>query len=301
MSRQGGLGRGLDALLPAAADGQGGLRHLRLGEIVPNRRQPRGGFDEQGLEELAHSLRRVGMLQPVLVRSLPDGRYELVAGERRLRAARMAGLEEIPAIVRTTGDGELLTEALVENIHRVDLNPLEEAAALQQLLDDFGLTHEELATRLGKSRPAITNTLRLLSLTPTLQQRIANGTLSPGHARALLSVKDAAVQERLAQRVIAEGLSVRATEELARKAEEAPTPSPAASRSRKGKSTTPPTPSGLEHVAERLGDALATQVRLEGSEERGRIVVEFAGREDLERLLRLLSHGAGEDLTHEQP
>lgn len=305
MSRQGGLGRGLDALLPSAAEGQAGLRQLRLGEIVPNRRQPRGEFDEQGIEELAQSLQRVGMLQPILVRSLPDGRYELIAGERRLRAARVAGLDEVPAIVRTTGDDELLTEALVENIHRIDLNPLEEAAGMQQLLDDFGLTHEELADRLGKSRPAITNTLRLLSLSPAIQQRIASGTLRPGHARALLSVKDAATQERIAQRVVAEGLSVRATEELARRAEETTTGSPGPSSGKKTQGKRSPegetrrSDGVLAHLSERLEDAWGTRVRIDGSVERGRIVVEFSGREDLERLLRLFADGAGEELVEE--
>jgi ParB family transcriptional regulator, chromosome partitioning protein len=224
MSRQGGLGRGLGALLPAAAPGQSGILTLNVTSIVSNRRQPRREFDEGGLAELAASLREVGLLQPVLVRpDAEDGRYELVAGERRYRAAQLAGLDEIPAVVRHTSDDRLLTEALVENIHRTDLTPLEEAAAYQQLLDDFGFTHDELASRLGKSRSAITNSLRLLALPPALQQLVAERVLSAGHARALLALDSAEQQERAGRRVVAEGLSVRATEELVRRLLTTPT------------------------------------------------------------------------------
>ncbi|QBI20007.1 ParB/RepB/Spo0J family partition protein [Egibacter rhizosphaerae] len=313
MSRQGGLGRGLDALIPTATEGRSGLLTLRLGAIVPNRRQPREDFDEQGLEELAQSLRQLGMLQPVLVRPVEDGKYELIAGERRYRAAQIAGLEEIPALVRATDDSDLLTEALVENIHRVDLNPLEEAAGMQQLLDDFGLTHDELADRIGKSRPSITNTLRLLSLGPELQKRVATGALRPGHARALLAIKDENEQERIAQRVVAEGLSVRATEELARKgaagsARTKPDSGDGTGERSGGRGSDEANRRGgsrgrssLPHLEEALSDALATQVRIEGSADRGRIVVDYAGSEDLERLLAILGARTGEELGHEQP
>jgi ParB family transcriptional regulator, chromosome partitioning protein len=296
MTRLGGLGRGLDALIPAAAPGESGLITVRLGQIVANRRQPRGEFEQERLEELAHSLRRVGMLQPVLVRPLLDSKYELIAGERRVRAARLAGFDEIPAIVRQTEDAHLLTEALVENIHRVDLNPLEEAAAYQQLLDDFGLTHEELAERLGRSRPAITNTLRLLQLSPPLQQRVAEGSLRPGHARALLAIENPSHQQLLAQRVVEEGLSVRATEELVRQfTERSPrnqvqrTPTPSASK-----------PNPFRHVEQRLTDVFATKVSVAGDEKRGRIVIDYAGQEDLQRILGILGHGAGANLTRDE-
>lgn len=293
MTRLGGLGRGLDALIPAAAPGESGFTTLRLGAIVANRQQPRGEFEQARLEELAQSLRQVGMLQPVLVRPLEDGKYELIAGERRVRAARLAGMDEVPAIIRQTEDAQLLTEALVENIHRVDLNPLEEAAAYQQLLDDFGLTHDQLAERLGRSRPAITNVLRLLSLPPAIQQRLAEGTLRSGHARALLAVEDVKLQERLANRVVTEGLSVRATEELVRRAIEQPEPETDAG--------TPQVPSRpFRHVEQRLTDALGTKVAVNGDARRGRIVIDYAGEEDLQRLLGVLGRGVGTNLAQEE-
>lgn len=299
MTRQGGLGRGLDALIPAAGPGQSGLTEIRISDIVANRRQPRGDFDADGLEELAHSLRQVGMLQPVLVRPLEDGRFELVAGERRTRAARLAGFEQVPAVVRHTEDAALLTEALVENIHRADLNPLEEAAAYQQLLDDFGLTHDELADRIGRSRPAITNALRLLGLAPALQQRVASGALRPGHARALLGLDDLAAQERAAKRVVAEGLSVRATEELVRRLTEQGGSGSATGRSARREGGAPQ-PRPMFHVERRLTDALSTRVEVAGDVERGKIVIDYAGREDLERLLGILGRGTGEDLLQDQ-
>lgn len=293
MTRLSGLGRGLDALIPAAAPGQSGLAVVPVESVVANPQQPREDFAPEQLEELADSLRRIGMLQPVLVRPLEDGRFELVAGERRVRAARLAGLAEVPAVVRHTEDSELLTEALVENLHRVDLNPLEEAVAYQQLLEDFGLTHTGLAERLGRSRPAITNALRLLGLTPELQRRVAEGALRPGHARALLAVPDADAQERAAEKVVAEGLSVRATEHLVRqilaKADDASTPKPEPSPRRR--------PFG--HVEQRLADVLATKVELSGDERRGKIVIDYAGAEDLQRLLDLLGRGVGADLARE--
>ncbi|MBA2530159.1 MAG: ParB/RepB/Spo0J family partition protein [Euzebyales bacterium] len=298
MTRPGGLGRGLGALLPDAAPGRSGLLTLRLDALRPNPRQPRGGFDETALEELAHSLREVGMLQPVVVRPAADGRYELVAGERRCRAARLAGLNEIPAIVRHTRDADLLTEALVENVHRTDLNPLEEAAAYQQLLDDFGMTHEELAVRLGKSRSAVSNALRLLTLPPRLQHLVATGALSAGHARALLGLADAGQQDRAGRRVVAEGLSVRATEELVRTlaGAGAGVAGPGAELTVAGRTRRQ---SPYEHLQRRLGDALATRVRINGSGRRGRVVIDYAGHADLERLLDVLSRGTGEDLTAE--
>jgi len=211
MARPIGLGRGLGALIPNAGANSSGLLTLELSALVPNSRQPRGSFEEASLGELAQSLRQVGMLQPILVRPRPDGRYEIVAGERRFRAARLAGMDRIPAVVRHTADEQLLTEALVENIHRADLSPLEEAAAYHQLLTDFGMTHEALADRLGKSRSAITNAMRLLALPATVQRWVAEGSLSAGHARALLPLEDRERQEQLAQRIVADGLSVRAT------------------------------------------------------------------------------------------
>jgi ParB family transcriptional regulator, chromosome partitioning protein len=298
MTRPGGLGRGLGALLPAAAPGQSGLMTLNLNSIVPNARQPRQEFDETGLAELAASIGEVGVLQPVLVRPTgADGRYELVAGERRYRAARLAGLTEIPAVVRHTSDDRLLTEALVENIHRTDLGPLEEAAAYQQLLDDFGFTHDELAARLGRSRSAITNSLRLLALPPALQQLVADGVLTAGHARALLALDSAEQQERAGRRVAAEALSVRETEELVRRLVSAPTADQAqagrnaAARNRRG--------SPYTGLAERIGDALGTKVELKGSARRGRIVIEYAGPRDLQRLLEILGRGTGHSLAAE--
>lgn len=289
-----GLGRGLNALIPAATPGSSGFLTLPLQAIQPNPRQPRGQFDPTALEELAYSLREVGMLQPIVVRPSGEGRYEIVAGERRFRAARLAGLEEVPAVVRTTQDGDLLTEALVENIHRADLNPLEEAAAFQQLLDDFGVTHDQLATKLGKSRPAVSNTLRLLTLPAALQDHVATGTLSAGHARALLTLDDPQVQGRIARRVIAEGLSVRATEALVRTitGEEADGALGDLAASAKQRSSSP-----YAHLQTALTDALATSVQIKGSTKRGRVVIDYAGPEDLQRLLDILAKGAGVDLT----
>ena len=291
--RSSGLGRGLNALIPTATGGSSGLLTLPLSAIQPNPRQPRGTFDDTRLEELAHSLREVGLLQPIVVRPAGEDRYEIVAGERRFRAARLAGLEEVPAIVRTTQDGDLLTEALVENIHRADLNPLEEAAAFQQLLDDFGVTHEQLAAKLGKSRPAISNALRLLTLPAPLQQQIASGALSAGHARALLALPDAAAQTRIARRVVADGLSVRATEALVRSV----TGAPAESLKNLAESARRKTRSPYDHLQGRLGDALATSVEIKGTAKRGRVVIDYSGPEDLQRLLDVVARGTGQDLS----
>lgn len=297
MARPSGLGRGLGALIPTAGPGTSGLLTLDLTAIVPNPRQPRGEFEEVALEELAQSLRQIGMLQPILVRPRTDGRYEIIAGERRYRAARRAGMDRIPAVVRHTADEQLLTEALVENIHRADLRPLEEAAAYDQLLSDFGMTHEALAARLGKSRSAISNTLRLLGLPAGVQQRLAEGALSAGHARALVPLEDRDLQEQIAQRVVADGLSVRSTEELVRLAQVTPQADQATREKLAGADGARSSPlSGLER---RLEDVLATRVQIKGTARRGRLVIDYAGREDLERLLDIFGRGAGQDLLRE--
>jgi ParB family transcriptional regulator, chromosome partitioning protein len=252
---------------------------LPLEAITPNPRQPRQSFDEEALTELAHSLREVGLLQPVVVRSVGPQRYELVMGERRWRAAQQAGLDRIPAIVRSTGDEDLLRDALLENLHRSELNPLEEAAAYDQLLQDFGCTHEELASRIGRSRPQISNTLRLLRLPPLVQRRLAAGVLSAGHARALLALEDHAAQERLAQRIVAEGLSVRAVEEIVALGD-----APAADPPPRKRLPRPVAPR-LGDIAARLSDRFDTRVKVELGRRKGKITVEFASLDDLERIL----------------
>lgn len=298
MTRPGGLGRGLGALLPPATAGQSGLRELPLASIVPNPRQPRDHFEDMALQELAQSIRQVGILQPVLVRPIDDGEhYELIAGERRYRAAGLAGLDVIPAVVKETPDDELLTKALIENIHRTDLNPLEEAAAYQQLLDDFGVTHDALAQRLGRSRSTISNALRLLALPPALQQLVADGALSAGHARALLALDRADEQARVGQQVVAEGLSVRATEELVRRrlgrTDSASAMSELAAAAKRRKA------SPYEGLQRRIGDALGTRVQIKGTARRGRIVIDYSGAADLERLLQILGQGSGDQLLSE--
>jgi ParB family transcriptional regulator, chromosome partitioning protein len=301
-----GLGRGLGSLiptaprtedqqpggLPAPSDGpeepSGGLRpvagasfaELPVESIVPNPRQPRRVFDEDAMAELVHSVQEVGLLQPVVVRSAGPDRFELIMGERRWRATREAGLTTIPAIVRETGDDAMLRDALLENLHRSELNPLEEAAAYQQLLDDFGCTHDELATRIGRSRPQISNTLRLLKLPPPVQRRVAAGILSAGHARALLGIDDAETQDRLAGRVVAEGISVRGLEEIVAVGDAGSAPK-ARRRSR-------PTAPALADLAARLGDRLETRVRVDLGKRKGKISIEFASIPDLERIVDLL-------------
>jgi ParB family transcriptional regulator, chromosome partitioning protein len=300
-----GLGKGLGALiptgppLPLGSDLEPGrpgselpiagayLEEIPVSAVVANRRQPRQAFDEDSMAELAASIESVGLLQPVVVRRLSGGRYELIMGERRWRACELAGMEVIPAIVRETSDDELLRNALMENLHREQLNPLEEAAAYQQLLDDFSATHEELAKRIGRSRPHISNMIRLLSLPPAVQKRVAAGVLSAGHARALLSVEDPVAQEELAHRIVAEGLSVRAVEEIvavgAHRAEKKPRrPGPA----------TPAAPA-LKDLADRLSDIFETRVKVELGQRKGKIVVEFATLDDLERIVRSMSPGLG--------
>ena len=294
MSRPVGLGRGLGALIPAGEESDGRYREIPLGQITPNPRQPREAFDEAGLHELAQSLREVGLLQPILVRPIDDGRYEIIAGERRYRAAGLAEFATIPALVRETDDAALLTEALVENLHRTDLNPLEEAAAYRQLLDDLGMTHEELATRIGKSRSAISNSLRLMALPPILQHKVAVGSLSAGHARALLALDDPERQQRVAQRVIGEGLSVRATEELVRQLLEGGDQMDALADAARRRAASP-----YADLQSRLTDALSTKVRITGNDRRGRLVINYSGREDLERVLAILGSGVGEDFLRE--
>jgi ParB family transcriptional regulator, chromosome partitioning protein len=304
-----GLGKGLGALIPTGPPPLAGssqasssalpfadegmtevsgayLEEVPIRAIRPNPRQPRQAFDEESLGELAESIQAVGLLQPVVVRLVAPGSYELIMGERRWRACELAGVDVIPAIVRETSDDDLLRDALIENLHREQLNPLEEAAAYQQLLDDFSATHEELARRVGRSRPHISNTIRLLNLPPAVQKRVAAGVLSAGHARALLGVEDAAAQEQLAHRIVAEGLSVRAVEEIVAvgaRAARAP-------RATRGKAPVAP---GLRDLADRLSDVFETRVRVELGQRKGKIVVEFASLEDLERIVRSMSPGLG--------
>jgi ParB family chromosome partitioning protein len=266
--------------------GVGYFAQLPLETVRPNPRQPRQVFDEDELAELVESIREVGLLQPVVVRPLADGngaaRYELVMGERRWRASQLAGLGTIPAIVRSTPDDAMLRDALLENLLRAQLNPLEEAAAYGQLLDDFGCTHEELATRIRRSRPQISNTLRLLKLPPAVQRRVAAGVLSAGHARALVGVADPERADRLASRVVAEGLSVRALEEIVTLSDG--DQSLKVRRSRPSRAVDP----GTAELAERLSDRFDTRVRIEAGRTRGRIIVDFATPSDLERLVQLL-------------
>ncbi|WP_431772007.1 ParB/RepB/Spo0J family partition protein [Streptomyces cucumeris] len=262
---------------------------LPLDFITPNPRQPREVFDEDALAELVTSIQEVGLLQPVVVRQLAPERYELIMGERRWRACREAGLEKIPAIVRATEDEKLLLDALLENLHRAQLNPLEEAAAYDQLLKDFSCTHDELADRIGRSRPQVSNTLRLLKLSPAVQRRVAAGVLSAGHARALLSVDDAEEQDRLAHRIVAEGLSVRAVEEIVTLMGSRSGGTSKAKGPRAGTRVSP----ALTDLASRLSDRFETRVKVDLGQKKGKIVVEFASIEDLERILGTLAPGAG--------
>ncbi|MCK7623385.1 ParB/RepB/Spo0J family partition protein [Streptomyces sp. RS10V-4] len=260
-----------------------------LDAIRPNPRQPRDVFDEDALAELVTSIKEVGLLQPVVVRQTGAERYELIMGERRWRACREAGLERIPAIVRATEDERLLLDALLENLHRAQLNPLEEAAAYDQLLRDFQCTHDELADRIGRSRPQVTNTLRLLRLSPTVQKRLAAGVLSAGHGRALLSVDDPDEQDNLARRIVAEGLSVRSVEEIVTLMGSSPTGAGKAKKPRAGARVSP----ALTGLASRLSDRFETRVKVDLGQKKGKIVVEFASMEDLERILGTLAPGEG--------
>ncbi|MEX0869337.1 MAG: ParB/RepB/Spo0J family partition protein [Nitriliruptoraceae bacterium] len=294
--RRGGLGKGLAALIPQESDTTSPhgatIAEVAVTDIQANPRQPRGVFDENELQGLATSLQDVGVLQPLVVRPAADGTFELIAGERRLRAAFMAGLQTVPVVIRHTEDSNLLKEALVENIHRVQLNPLEEAAAYQQLLEEFEFTQDELAKRLGKSRPVISNTLRLLSLPPGIQRRVAAGVLSAGHAKALLALEGREAQERLAERIVSEGLSVRATEELVRvqlmesEANGTVSASPG-TRSRSRKLAAP----GLIDLQDDLSEALKTRVRVTMGAKRGRMQIEFTSVDELERIVSIIANG----------
>ncbi len=303
-----GLGRGLGALIPTAPAGQSSApfsdyrpddldyaRSAQLGHaggayfdeipleaITPNPRQPRQIFDDEALAELAESIEVVGLLQPIVVRRADANKYEIVMGERRWRACQIADLTIIPAIVRETPDADLLRDALIENLHRQQLNPLEEASAYQQLLDDFEATHEELARKIGRSRPHITNTIRLLNLPPTVQRRVAAGVLSAGHARALLGIGDPQAQEQLAHRIVAEGLSVRAVEEIVALGGES-------GKSRRQPARKQPVAPGLADLADRLSNALDTRVKVELGQRKGKIVVEFASLDDLDRIVKTIS------------
>jgi ParB family chromosome partitioning protein len=287
VARQGGLGRGLGALIPtsAVAPQAGGLAEIPIASIRPNPQQPREHFDEEALAALAESIREVGVLQPVLVREADDG-FELIAGERRWRAARRVGLQTVPAIVRVADDASMLQQAIVENVQREQLNPLEEAAAYQQLIEDFSFTHDEVATRVGRSRVTITNTLRLLQLPPSIQRHLKDGSLRMGHARALLGTPDRAFQEQLARRAVAEDMSVRAVEEAVREREDHPAQRVAAQGT-----VTKLRPPGLLELEELLGDYLETRVRITMGPRHGRLQVDFATLEDLERIYRLMTQG----------
>jgi len=285
MARRGGLGTNLDALIPTSltvGDKEVGQQNeVAISAISPNPRQPRTHFDPIALEELIASIKEIGILQPPVVRQTSPGKYELIMGERRFRAAKAAGLKTIPVIIRQTPDNELLREALIENIHRSQLNALEEAAAYSQLLTDFNCTHEELAQKLGRSRPLISNTIRLMNLPTSVQQKLASGVLSAGHARALLGLSDASAIEKLAARIVSEGLSVRATEEIISSG------APKGQSTKKPKQTKSASPE-LQEIAERIGDALDTRVSIQGSAKKGTIAIEFAGAEDLKRITKAL-------------
>lgn len=299
-----GLGRGIGALIPSVDEGPRSpvdvffpdagdrdallavpgarLANLAPADIAPNPRQPRTDFRQEELDELVVSIREIGVLQPIVVRPIPGApagtpRYELIVGERRLRATKQIGLATIPAVIKSTADEDMLRDALLENLHRANLNALEEASAYQQLLADFGITQEQLGERIGRSRPQITNTLRLLRLPPSVQKRVAAGVLSPGHARAILAAGDAAAMERLADKIVNEDLSVRAAEAAAGRL--------SARRPRVAKPTAGKRQGQLDEIAERLGDRLDTRVKVTLGANKGQIVIDFATVEDLNRIL----------------
>lgn len=282
--KRGGLGTNLDSLIPTSLTVAGTevaqQNEVPVNQIFPNPRQPRTVFDETALSELIASIKSIGILQPPVVRKVAENKYELIMGERRFRAAKSAGLTSIPVIIRQTPDNELLREALIENIHRSNLNPLEEGAAYSQLLTDFGCTHDELALKLGRSRPLISNTIRLLNLPDSVQRKVAAGVISAGHARALLGLTDSAEIEKLASRIVAEGLSVRAIEEII--ATLKPSTKTGKKVAVKGVSG-----AGLA-AAELLSDYLDTRVSVETGKGKGKIVIEFAGSEDLQRIVDLI-------------
>ena len=307
MARRSGLGKGLDALIPTGSGGtlptggsSTGLREISVTAVHPNPNQPRVHFDEEALAELTSSVRAIGVLQPILVRPRGDNEFELIAGERRWRAATRAGLSTIPAIVRVTDDVSSVEQALVENLHRQDLTPLEEAAAYKQLLDDFSMTHEQVATKVGKSRSAITNSLRLLALPASVQQLLADGRLTAGHAKALLGTPDRAVQERLARQAVEESWTVRGVEDAVRDALGMPKPTPKPT-STGGKPSTRPTgvtplrPPGLMELESLLSDHLQTSVSVSMAGKHGRITIDFADLADLERIYRAMTEAPLDD------
>jgi len=287
MARRGGLGTNLDALIPTSLTVGGEevatQNEVDINSISPNPRQPRKYFDPEALNELTASIKEIGILQPPVVRQRANGTYELIMGERRYRAAKAAGLKTIPVIIRQTADDELLREALIENIHRSQLNALEEAAAYSQLLTDFNCTHDELAAKLGRSRPLISNTIRLMNLPTNVQQKLISGALSAGHARALLGLSDATEIEKLAARIVAEGLSVRSTEEIISSG------APQRKGAKKLKTTKSSSPE-LQEIADTIGDALDTRVRIVGNIKKGTIVIEFAGAQDLRRITKAIEN-----------
>ena len=288
-ARKGGLGRGLDALIPTTTIGEvtnsegviaGTALEVDINSVQPNSKQPRTYFDEEALKELAASIKEVGVMQPPVVRKIGEDKYELIMGERRLRASKLAGLKTIPVILRASQDNEMLREALLENIHRSQLNPLEEAAAYQNLINDFEYTHDEVAQKIGKSRSLVTNTLRLLNLPASVQRRVAIGVLSAGHARALLSLIDTSEIEALANRIVAEGLSVRATEEIVAMHD-------GKGKKEKHREKTQINPA-LKALGDELGNKLDTRVNIELGKEKGRITIEFADESDLRRIAQIL-------------
>ena len=290
MAKRGGLGTNLDALIPLTVNNNdvpeivGTQDEIDINLIDPNPRQPRTVFDQETLQELVASIKEIGILQPPVVRKV-GARYELIMGERRLRASKLAGLKQIPVIIRQTPNNELLREALIENIHRSQLNALEEGAAYSQLLNDFNCTQEELAQKLGRSRTVITNMMRLLNLPTSVQQKVAAGTISAGHARALLGLADSAAIEKLANRIVAEGLSVRSVEEIIAISK----PSSKKNKSGGGKKESPE----LKELGEQLGDVLDTRVKIQSAGGKGEIIVEYSGAEDLKRLVKLISSARG--------
>jgi len=308
VARRSGLGKGLGALIPpeVARDSDSALRSVPITSIRPNRHQPRTRFDEEAMASLAASIREVGVLQPVLVRETGPGEYELIAGERRWRAARRTGLQSIPVLVQSSTDVHSLEQALVENLHREDLNPLEEAGAYQQLVDEFGLTHDKVAGRVGKSRTVVTNTLRLLQLPAGVQRALADGTISAGHARALLGTPDRSFQEELAKRAVSEGLTVRAIEDEVRRhtQEGGAATESAGTDAEAGAETGNPAgrgagvgggrlrAPGVLELEELLSTYLNTRVKVEMGAKRGRVAIEFATLEDLERIYKLMVGGA---------
>lgn len=302
MARRSGLGKGLGALIPTEATGDRSsvLREVPIGSIRPNPRQPRTSFDEEAMSSLASSIKELGVLQPVLVRQVGGGatdEFELIAGERRWRAARRAGLQTVPVLVQTSDESKSLEQALVENLHRQDLNVLEEAAAYQQLIEEFGYTHDQVATRVGKSRASVTNTLRLLQLPSAVQRLLAEGQISAGHARALLGTPDRGYQETLAKSIVSDGLSVRAVEELVRDHSGGPSslsPSslsspPSGEEGAPSAERTPRLPPpGILELEELLSRYLNTRVKVDVTSKRGKVVVDFATLEDLERIYKLM-------------